>query len=183
MYSLRVLKARSLNQVVRRAGLFWCSEAEPVACCSWGQLEVLGVPWTHRCISQISAVTFFPPHLHGSPHFTQMEDFPGGPVVKNPPASCQCRGHEFNPWSGNEDPTCLGATKPILHNHWARILEPQVTTTESRHCRACVPQQEKPPHWEAQALQLESSPSSSLQRKKAQGAPKTQHSDPLHKIF
>ena len=25
------------------------------------------------------------------------EDFPGGPVVKNPPM--QCRGHGFNPWS------------------------------------------------------------------------------------
>ena len=26
-------------------------------------------------------------------------DFPGGPVVKNPP------GRGFDPWSGNEDPT------------------------------------------------------------------------------
>ena len=26
-------------------------------------------------------------------------DFPGGPVVKTP--SFQCRGHGFNPWSGN----------------------------------------------------------------------------------
>ena len=30
---------------------------------------------------------------------TTMRDFPGGPVVKTP--CFHCRGHEFNPWSGN----------------------------------------------------------------------------------
>ena len=30
--------------------------------------------------------------------------------------------------------------------------------------RACSPQQEKPPQWEAQALQLESNPCSSLEK-------------------
>ena len=30
--------------------------------------------------------------------------FPGGPVVKIP--CFQCRGLGFNPWPGNEDPTC-----------------------------------------------------------------------------
>ena len=30
--------------------------------------------------------------------------FPAGLVVKIP--SSQCRGPGFNPWSGNEDPTC-----------------------------------------------------------------------------
>ena len=31
-------------------------------------------------------------------------DFPGSPVVK---AACfHYRGHEFNPWLGNKDPTC-----------------------------------------------------------------------------
>ena len=29
----------------------------------------------------------------------QTRDFPGGPVVKTP--CFQCRGHEFDPWSGN----------------------------------------------------------------------------------
>ena len=28
-------------------------------------------------------------------------------------SACQCRGHGFDPWSGN-DPTCSGATEPIL---------------------------------------------------------------------
>ena len=64
----RFWKLEAWNQVVHRTGLFWCSEAETVVCLSWGQLEVLGVPWTHRCITQISAVTFFPPHLYGSPY-------------------------------------------------------------------------------------------------------------------
>ena len=32
------------------------------------------------------------------------EDFPGGPVVKTP--SSQCRGHRFDPWSGNKDLAC-----------------------------------------------------------------------------
>ena len=31
-------------------------------------------------------------------------DCPGSPVVKNP--HFQCRGHGFNPWSGNQDPIC-----------------------------------------------------------------------------
>ena len=29
----------------------------------------------------------------------EMRDFPGGPVVKTP--RVHCRGHGFNPWSGN----------------------------------------------------------------------------------
>ena len=45
-------------------------------------------------------------------------------------------------WSlGWEDPTCLGATKSMLHNYWA-----------------CALQQEKPLQWEARALPLESGP-------------------------
>ena len=30
-------------------------------------------------------------------------DFPGSPVVKT--LSFHCRGHGFDPWSGNQDPT------------------------------------------------------------------------------
>ena len=33
---------------------------------------------------------------------TKMRDFPGGPVVQT--LCFQCRGHGFNPWSGNLDP-------------------------------------------------------------------------------
>ena len=34
----------------------------------------------------------------------QLAELPGGPVVKTP--CFHCRGHRFNPWSGNYDPAC-----------------------------------------------------------------------------
>ena len=56
-----------------------------------------------------------------------------------------------------EAPTCRRATKPVRHNYWACALEPashnywrpRATTTEACTPRACAPQQEKPPQWEA----------------------------------
>ena len=33
-------------------------------------------------------------------------------MVENPPAF-QCKGHGFDPWSGNQDPSCCGAIKPM----------------------------------------------------------------------
>ena len=35
-----------------------------------------------------------------------LRDFPGGPVVKTP--GTQCRGPNFNPWSGKKDPASCG---------------------------------------------------------------------------
>ena len=58
-------------------------------------------------------------------------DFPGGPMVKNPPANAVNMG----PSLFQEDPTCHGATKPLSHNSWAHAAP-----------------QDKPPLWEAQAL-------------------------------
>ena len=40
-------------------------------------------------------------------------DFPGAAVVKNPPANARDRGSSLV----QEDPTCRGATKPVLHNY------------------------------------------------------------------
>ena len=65
-----------------------------------------------------------------------------------------------------EDPTCRGATKPVSHNYWACALEPashnywspRATTTEARAPRACAPQQEKPPQWEARTPQRRIAP-------------------------
>ena len=65
-----------------------------------------------------------------------------------------------------EDPMCCGATKPVCHNYWACALEPashnywdlRATTTEVRTPRARAPQQEKPPQWEACALQQRVAP-------------------------
>ena len=36
--------------------------------------------------------------------YGDFSDFPSGPVVKTP--CFQCKGHGFNPLSGNLDPTC-----------------------------------------------------------------------------
>ena len=43
------------------------------------------------------------------------QDFPGGAVVKNPPANAADTGSSLV-W---EDPTCHGATKPVRHNYWS----------------------------------------------------------------
>ena len=43
-----------------------------------------------------------------------------------------------------EDPTCLGATKPLRHNYWACALEPVSHNYWARAPRARAPQQEKP---------------------------------------
>ena len=66
---------------------------------------------------------------------TWFRDFPGGAVVKNPPANEGTRVRALV-W---EDPTCHGATKPVGHNYWACALEPA-----SHNYRACVPQLLKP---------------------------------------
>ena len=63
-----------------------------------------------------------------------------------------------------EDPTCLGATRPLSHNYlslWSRAREPLLLSpygaiAEARVPGACAPQ-EKTPQWEALTLQLESS--------------------------
>ena len=39
-----------------------------------------------------------------------MRGFPGGSVVKNPPANAGNIG-------STPDPTCLGAAKPVYHNY------------------------------------------------------------------
>ena len=41
------------------------------------------------------------------------QGFPGGAVVKNPPANAGDTGSI----PGWEDPTCRGATKPVRHNY------------------------------------------------------------------
>ena len=48
------------------------------------------------------------------------EGFPGGAVVKNPPANAGDMGSNLV----REDPTCHGATKPVCLNYWACALEP-----------------------------------------------------------
>ena len=65
----------------------------------------------------------------------ESKDFPGGPVVKNPPVNAGDTGLIPDPGS-----TCCRATQPQL---------------QSPHTKTCARQQEKPPQWEAHALQRE----------------------------
>ena len=46
-------------------------------------------------------------------------NFPGGAVVKNLPDNAGDRGSI----PCEEDPTCLGAGKPLHHNFWACVLQ------------------------------------------------------------
>ena len=80
----------------------------------------------------------------------QTWDFPGGAVVKNPPAnagdmgSSPGPGRPHMPWSNKA--------------HVPQLLSPRAATTEARAPRARAPQQEKPPQWEAHALQQRVAP-------------------------
>ena len=74
-----------------------------------------------------------------------------------------------------EDSTCRKATKPVRHSHWAWALETLELQLEVHVPRACYPQEEKPPQWEARALQRRVAPARRNWRK-ARAATKTQHS-------
>ena len=64
-------------------------------------------------------------------------------------STCQCRGHEFDPWSGK----IPHATKPSDHNYGAHRTQ----LLKGLHPRAHTVQQEKPPQTEAYVPQQESS--------------------------
>ena len=55
------------------------------------------------------------------------KDFPGGPVVKNPPANTG--GREFDPCSGKHPPcfgqlrACVTATEPVRQSPWTATRE------------------------------------------------------------
>ena len=76
-------------------------------------------------------------------------DFPGGAVVKNPPANAGDRGSIPGPGRSHM-PQSNKARAPQLLSLRSRAREPQLlspraTTTEARVPRACALQQEKPP--------------------------------------
>ena len=84
--------------------------------------------------------------------------FPGGSVVKNLPANA---GDEFDPWPGKiphaaEQLSLCATTIDIepVHSSGAAATEPM-------HYRACAPQRETPPQWEACVPQIGKSPHSS----------------------
>ena len=100
-----------------------------------------------------------------------MQGFPGGAVVKNPPAnvgdtgSSPGPGRSHMPWSNK-------AHVPQLLILCSRAREPQLlnlhaTTTEARSPRARAPQQEEPPQREACAPQRRTAPTRRDKRKPA----------------
>ena len=74
--------------------------------------------------------------------------FPGGAVVKNPPANAGDKGSSPGPGSSHM-PRSNEARAPQLLNLRSRaqkpqLLSPRAPTTEAHVPRACAPQQEKP---------------------------------------
>ena len=75
-------------------------------------------------------------------------DFPGGAVVKNPPANAGDTGlspglgSSHMPWSTKARVPQLLSLRSRAHE--PQLLSPFATTTETRAPRACAPQQEKP---------------------------------------
>ena len=125
---------------------------------------------------------------------TLIEGFPGGSVVKNPPANEGDTGsipglgrspmlqgsqaHGPQPLS-----LCSGAQEPHCWAHVSQLLSPYATTTE-----VCVPWSpcsttKKPPPWEALTLQLESSPCSPQLEKACAHQWRPQHSQTLNKLI
>ena len=100
-------------------------------------------------------VLFATPSGTSTPQKLSNQGFPGGSVVKNPPANWAQVASLV--W---EDPTCWEATKPEHHNYWAWVLEPRSSNDWSPSAlEPSAPQQEKPPQWEACPPHPESSPS------------------------
>ena len=98
-------------------------------------------------------------------------DFPGGAVVKSPPASAGDTGSGPGPGRSHM-PRRDWARAPQLLSLCSRAREPQllsrhVTTTEARAPRACALQQERPPQWEACAPQRRVAPTRRNWRKPA----------------
>ena len=93
--------------------------------------------------------------------------FPGGAVVKNPPANAGDTGS--SPGLGRSHvPGSNYAHVPRLLRSRAckpQLLSPCATTTEAHAPTARVPQQEKPSQWEARALQRRVAPARRNQRK------------------
>ena len=87
----------------------------------------------------------------------QILGFPGGAVVKNPPANAGAMGSIPGPGRSHM-PQSNEACAPQLLSLSSRarklqLLSPHATANEACVPRACAPQQEKPRQWEARAPQ------------------------------
>ena len=100
-------------------------------------------------------------------------------------SACQCRRHEFNPWSGKiphavtQLSLCTTTVEPVLQMLWTASMKPE-------HPRACV-QVERPPQGETHLPQLKKSSHSSedpLQpppKKPLRVGPKAEGSSPVER--
>ena len=103
--------------------------------------------WTHeREPYSVQQDPFTPTH---STSIKNTREFPGGAVVKNPPANAGNTGLSPGP-GGSHMPRSNEARAPQLLSLRSRACEPQLlspcaTATEAHAPRARAPQQEKPP--------------------------------------
>ena len=90
------------------------------------------------------------------------EGFPRGTVVGNPSAnsgdtsSSPGLGRSHMPWSNWAHAPQLLSLRSGTHE--PQLLSPRATTTEAHAPKACALQQERPPQWEAHALQRRVAP-------------------------
>ena len=72
-------------------------------------------------------------------------------------SALHCRGHGLDPWLGNKDPTCCGATKPVHPYHWVHMLRDCVAQLESSQLlqlqSLCTPEPARH-YWRAHTPQL-----------------------------
>ena len=124
------------------------------------QRQVWTHPWQHSAKHPQMAT------IHTK---TKERGFPGGAVVKNPPANAGHMGSSPGPGRSHM-PRSNEASAPQLLSLCSRACEPQLlrpraTTTEVRAPGVRAPQQEKPPQWEALVLQWRVAPACHNQRK------------------
>ena len=91
---------------------------------------------SHRCLNYAKGFIYenLPPNAWTQKH-SDLGGFPGGTVVKNPPANAG--DTDSSPGPGRSP--CTTITEPVCHNYWACALEP-VLHNRRRH------RNEKPAH-------------------------------------
>ena len=115
-----------------------------------------------RTKNLVSGALFKLPSIFENPDLNKSRDFPGGAVVKNPPANAGDMGSSPGPGRSHM-PRSNYARAPQLLSLRSRAREPQLlspcaTTTEAHAPRARAPQQKKPLQWEARVPQQRVAP-------------------------
>ena len=106
-----------LGDIIENKGCLWWGPGRStqgcysnVFCLDWGASYTV----EHRCYKKPTA------------------DFPGGPVAET--LCSQCRGHRFNPWLGNYDPTCCAAQPKEFFFFKFLKVTPKVTNCKFNIC-------------------------------------------------